>query len=389
LVMRWSSCPNRTMKIKDLQFARHILLSELSLSPETAQQLLDVSIEIKKIGEPDNIIDRGTSILYTKPSSLTMFLFKVLYAVLSKELDSNAERDKLGLVLLQRCKEYVYHDFKPESVSGPPVIVDFDKVEIPSFIVHEIVEPLTGKLFIPNVLFMPCNFTDSCRLVESAGELEDTSGMPIRGRFDGFPLIVCNCNVKNSAAQLAHLLVVALRYAMGAEKTIRLLRHILLDRSLSVLRNVILILKALRGELDLTVNFLDLLQSHAMLSEEEQQLSDDLQLKSFASDSYFGQFLKTASPQTEKQWSQWSMLMGLIEKQLTPSRGSMWPATENLKPHEDKLRAAIKEDAKEKGKTQSNFEEMLEVARNMYNHNSVEPGQLIENLLKDTRIWKQ
>ncbi len=82
------------------------------------------------------------------------------------------------------------------------------------------------------------------------------------------------------------------------------------------------------------------------------------------------------------------MLMGLIEKQLEPMRGSMWPTSESVKPHEDKLRLIIKERTEELGKPQANFEEMLEAARDLYNHNAIEPGQLIETMLKENRVWK-
>ena len=80
------------------------------------------------------------------------------------------------------------------------------------------------------------------------------------------------------------------------------------------------------------------------------------------------------------------MMMGLIEKQLTPARGSMWPATYNLKQFDDRRKAMIAEREKTKGSA-LNFEELLEVARDMYSHNA-KPGTLIENLLKDNRVWK-
>ncbi len=54
------------------------------------------------------------------------------------------------------------------------------------------------------------------------------------------------------------------------------------------------------------------------------------------------------------------MMMGLIEKQLTPMRGSMWPASENIKPFEDHRRALMLEHEEKKG-SQLNFEEMLEI----------------------------
>jgi len=69
-------------------------------------------------------------------------------------------------------------------------------------------------------------------------------------------------------------------------------------------------------------------------------------------------------------------------------RGSMWPASENIKPHEDKHRRMIALKAKERNKNQLNFEELLETARDLYNHNATTPGKLIEVVLKDNRVWK-
>ena len=235
---------------------------------------------------------------------------------------------------------------------------------------------------------MHCNFTDTCRIISSADELsKQYQGDGLVGNASKFPMILCNCNIHNSAAQLAHMTVKLLEINLGTDKTNRILRHILLDDSFSALGNLVLILKALRGEVDFVVEFLDLFQTNAMLSDEERATSQNLQMQSMAADQYLGKMLKSATPQVNKQWSQWSMLMGLIEKQLAPMRGSMWPATELVKPHEDKLRKMIREDAAKKGKNQSNFEEMLEVARDMYNHNAVEPGKLIEQMLKDVRVW--
>ena len=79
--------------------------------------------------------------------------------------------------------------------------------------------------------------------------------------------------------------------------------------------------------------------------------------------------------------------MGLIEKQLGHMRGSFWPASELVKPHEDKKRKMILKVTKDKGKNQLNIEEMLEVARDWYNHNAIEPGKLAEEVLKEERIW--
>jgi hypothetical protein len=128
------------------------------------------------------------------------------------------------------------------------------------------------------------------------------------------------------------------------------------------------------------------------LTDEEMNISSELKFKAVASDDYLNRHIKIAAekhtPTVFKQWSQWSMLMGLIEKQLGPMRGSMWPATENLGPHENNFRALVQLKAKEKNKNQLNYEELLETARDLYDHNAVEPGKLIEIMLKDNRVWK-
>jgi len=129
------------------------------------------------------------------------------------------------------------------------------------------------------------------------------------------------------------------------------------------------------------------------LSQDELRRSAVVQTSVIQTDNYLSQNIKVAAPpaqtsQINKQWSQWSMLMGLIEKQLEPMRGSMWPTTEMMKPHEDRFRLQIREKAKKKKKDHANYEDMLEVARDLYDHNAVEPGHLIEEMLKENRVWQ-
>jgi hypothetical protein len=382
------------MRVKDLQFAKYFLLTEIDLPPETTEEFLDCEIEIKDMGEPDSVVDRGSKLVFSNPSSTTMFLFRTLYALLSRKIESPIQRDKMGLALMVICKDYVYHDYKPKELSGPPVVIDPDKLSVPSFIIHEVVEPLIGKVKLHPVLFMPCKYTDTCRIIKGSADLQreySLKSLPV-GHHD-FPMVLCNCNVHNSAAQLAHTTVKLLELAVGKEKTHKILKHVLLNEDADIIGSVIMILKTLRGEIDIVISFLDYLEANALLSDEERHESEQLQMQAIQADSYLKHYVKVAdAPQTSqvsKQWSQWSAIMGLIEKQLSPMRGSMWPASENLRPHEDNLRALIKEDAQRKGKTQTNTEEMLEVARDLYDHNAIEPGTLIENLLKDVRVWKQ
>lgn len=377
------------MKVGDLQFARYFVLGEIDLQPDLDQKVLSCPIEMAD-GEADSVSFQEDKIVYSNPSSVTRFLFHTIYTALAQSIDLPIQRDKFALGLLHMCKSYVYAA-DPEKRKGPPIVLDFDKMSVPSFIIRELAEPLVGNIKKPLVFFTPCRFTDSCRPIDSLRNLEKQYNCPRqRLRQQDFPLLISNCSIHNPPAVLADLTVRCLELNLGEESANRLLRKILLgDRSM--LENLILITKTIRNEPIFTVDFLQFMQSHVKMSNDERTELSEKHYNEIAADQYLSTMLKVAGPpdtQVARQWSQWSMLMGLIEKQLTPMRGSMWPATENVKPHEDRLRAMMAERAAEKKKNQLNFEEMLEVYRDLYDHNVVEPGKLVEVIMKDERAWK-
>ncbi len=369
------------MKIRDLQFVNRLLGPEYD-------QVLDMDIQIENLGENDTIATKGNTLVYRKPSSIGQFLFHILQYLGAKHSDG-MDRDKLSLALYGAVVEYVHANNNEHKHPGPPVVIDFDKLSVPSFIIRELVEPLIGKVKASEVFFIPCNHIDTCTIVKDSHQLQN--GFSASFEEATFPLVVCNCDINNSAAQLCHITVKILENALGYEESQSVISKILLGQLGSVSSNLILILKVLKGDPAFIVEFLDLLDSHVELPYNREEALDS-QYKEIQGDSYLREHIvKTAapSPQVWRQWSQWSMLMGLIEKQLGPMRGSMWPATELVKPHEDKFRLMLKQRNKEKGKNQANFEEMLEAARDLYDHNAIEPGKLIEVLLKDNRVWKQ
>ena len=116
------------MKVKDLQFARRLLLTEIDLSPEIVRELLEVNIDIRNMGEPDAVTDRASTLIVNKPSSISMFLFRVIYTLLSRKINSPVQRDKMGLGVLHLCRNYAYHDFERREIPGPPVVVDPNKL---------------------------------------------------------------------------------------------------------------------------------------------------------------------------------------------------------------------------------------------------------------------
>lgn len=371
------------------------MLNEISLDPDEISALLDYDIEVVMKGEADTVTLRPGKIIYNNPSSITKFIYNVLYRLLAK-FSSGFGQDKLALGLFYAVKDYVYADFEPKELTGPPVFMSFDKVPAPAFIVHEIIEPLVGHIGSHGVLYMPCRFTDACRVIENRSKFQKLYNLPnTELSSNDFPLLLVNCNIHNSAARQAALLAKYLELAIEKPKADKVINNILLngDGSDNILPNLVLILKTLKGDPSFVTDFVMYLASASTLTPEETKLSQERQREVLRADKYLWQSIKTAAdaqtPQVFRQWSQWSLLMGLIEKQLSPMRGSMWPASELVKPYEDKLQMLMDEKAKTKKKSQLNFEEMLETARELYDHNAIEPGKLIEVIMKDERAWKQ
>lgn len=378
---------NVRMKVKDSQFARFFLTNEINLKSELVDEVLNYEIEVKS-GEPDTVFDRGDTLIVNSPSSLTRFLFNVLYTSLSKFVQKDVYKDKLGLGLLYMCKDYVYADYEPRVLNGPPVLVDFQKMSVPYYIIKEIVEPIVGTIDLQPVFFIKCKFTDTCRIVKSSENLSKQYDLPrMSVNNSDFPLILCNAAIQNSPAESAHLLVKTMEMSLGEQRSKRALKNILTDESSNLMSGLCLIVKTLRGEPDFLINFLKYLGSSVKLTGAETDKAESVCASVISGDTYLSQKI-ARDTQVFRQWSQWSMLMGLIEKQLTPMRGSMWPASETIKPTEDAFRAELKNRALKKGKTQLNFEELLESYRDIYDRDAVEPSKILEHVMRKNRVWK-
>jgi hypothetical protein len=356
------------MKVKDFQFIKNFLISREDIPSEISNNLLNFDVEIKN-GEKDHIVKRTNSVIYETPSSIMKFLYNLSCTLINEYTKDPLERDKNSLILLHLCRDYVYVNFDKNKNHVPPVVCKFNKFPISTLIMNELIEPITGKIDLPLLAFRECNFTDSCRFEPSKN------------------YIIINHNIHNNAAVLAHLIFKTLELHENEEFATKIIRKVLLGKDSDNLQNMITILQYIDGNPIFPFEFINLLQSHAKLTKDEVKDS----VKIIESDVKMQKMIKEAygnyTPQVFHQWSQWAMLMGLVEKQLGHMRGSFWPTTVKMKPHEDKKRKMIIETAKEKGKNQLNMEEMLEVARNWYNHNAVEPGKLFEKVLKEERVW--
>jgi len=379
------------MKISDSQFARYFLLHEVDLPSEVTADILEKQVDVQSVGEPDTVSRSGGAIIIHNPSSFVMFLYRMLESALSGLTADGYHRDKMGMALLHMCRDYAYKNHKVD-FSGPTILLDVDKIIVPSTIIRDIIEPLVGHLDASNVLFAPCFFTDAARVISSSRQLENEYDVEhLSLGYHEFPVVLVNASIYNKAAQNAHLVVKILESSLGIERSKKVIKNILLNERDGIISLLLMALKIGEGDPGFVMDFVQHLQDSTNLTPDEVNQAIHQQSEVIASDTYLSQHIKVAqmnSPQVFRQWSQWSMLMGLIEKQLQPMRGSMWPTSENVKPHEDRLRLMIKERAAEKGKSQANFEDMLESARDLYDHNAVEPGQLIETMLKENRVWK-
>lgn len=374
--------------IKDSQFAKSFLIDEVCLTNDLVQNILHTKIEVRTDGEPDTTVNRGDTLILHSPTSVSRFLFNMLFTSLSPHVAKPEHKDKLGLGLYHRVHQYVYNDYEPHSFVSPAVVTNYSKNPVVSFIMKDLIEPLTGPMHLPDLLFMKCNFTDTCRKIDNAAQLVKWYNLPKANVSMDFPLLLCNTNIRNSPAHAADLTVKTLNMCLGEDKTLDVLTLILKDESL--LANLVLIIRILQKEPDFVIEFLQNIIHSMNVAPADAEEAKSKFAKCVESDKYLGPMIRTARDNTtqNKQWSQWSMLMGLIEKQLSPMRGSMWPTSKTIKPHEDLLRIRQKELAKSKGKSQLNFSELLETYRDTFNHKAVEPGKIVEHMLKDNRVWK-
>lgn len=369
------------MIINDLQFARCLLSQELDLRDEVVQSILSIPITINHSGKTDEMhIKNG--IIYSRPSSITMFLFKVLEYALSKHTIEAVQKDAVGLSLFYMCKKYTRHDKKqPIRV---PALISSEKILSVSTIINNLLKPLFGNITMIPVLYASSPYHDCCQIIETSQDLDTDIFKDYKIPYNSFPIVLCNYNINNKAAQEADILAKILEISFG-DKYRGIIKTILMGEE-GISESVIDIIK-LSGMGEDFVDFLMCLESNINLSEDEQSVMVEAQARTIESDKYLSKLVKVSqqSQQATNQWSQWSVLMGLIEKQLEPMRGSMWPTTENMKPHEDRLRMLIH---KKNDGGYHTFEKMLEAARDMYGHKAIEPGKLLETVLKENRIWK-
>lgn len=385
------------MKLKDLQLVKFAVshCSDAFNDPWVSAFNKDIEIIYDKISnQVDKAQKKVDGIVIVNPTSVVKFLFNCLYHCLEEFFENEIDKDKLSLSIYYLCTNYVYedHDELASDKDLPPVLVSFDKFMVPSSILRNIIEPLVGRIDVYQVLYGSFVALDSATCVNSINDVSKLSNHKFNTLTHAdIPFVACNRSVRNKASIASDLLWQTLKCGFDEDKASRMLLEVFGDPS--VIEKIVVVLRTLDGDSDFIINFLRFLQTNCKLNIERSEQIDDQCHQIVESVCKDVSFNKVASdgkytPQVFRQWTEWSMLMGLIEKQLGSVRGSQWPATEALKPFEDKHREIIRQKAKKKNKKQLNFEELLETSREMFTHKASQPGKVYEVMLKENRVWK-
>ena len=372
------------MKIRDLQFAKLFIGKGEWLPAEAIAAIMGKNLEMVNEGEPNTISDRGSTVSVSPQDSVVMFLHNLIYQCASPLMGEGVKKDAMSLTLLQQVYEYVYRNYDQEK-QPHPVVLSFNKLSLPSFLIHDLIEPITGTLTVPRIVYADCPVTDAARWIESEKDLKTVRNVP-ESVFSGEPMLLVNSGVYNHAATMSHVLTLVLSANLGNDKAESFIAELLANDS--CVEQITTVVKLLYGDVEVLFNFLTYLSADKQLAEIG-KLRQTVEKDAFFKE----QLMKIGGPApfdagTNKQWEQFSILMGLIEKQLDRARGSRFPATEHMRSHEDAKRKEQNEVAKSKGKKQLNMEELLELARSWYKHKAVIPGELHEKLLTQLRVWK-
>ena len=364
------------MKLKDFQFVNHFVQNELYCEVE------DKEVRIIYDNKTDTAVSGVPSIELHRPSTVTKAIFNLIYHNYVEKIESEHKKDVFSLMLNHAVHDYTYRDDGFMDVDLPPVLLSGTKIFLPRLIIKEIVQPLIDqRIEILPVLFNPCKFTDTCRIIHSYQDLEHYE-LNVRSiPADKYPFVLCNMAIHNRAAILSHLLIRQLEDSLGQECARKIIKKILLDDEIVV--HIIRMADLLENNICLVADLIGYLKSYAGLSAEE--------LVEFSiiitNSKKLGKFAQMTNPQTEKQWTQWSSLLGLIEKQLGSFRGNRQEVSEMMK-EIDQQTEDIKTSKREKNKKSVlNMEELLEVSREQWDSHAVEPGKLYETLLQSNRIW--
>jgi len=369
------------MLLRDFQFINSFLndIPEVQISPDTDIQFVYDS-------EKDRCELSGNIVKLHCPTIISKTLFNVIYSLCEKEISNPHKKDLFSLSLYKTVFNHIYND-KQKNI-GPPVLMSCTKLHVPSMIIKELIEPIVDKkIDLLPIMFIKCGFTDSCRIVNSYTDFCDyykfeSNIVP----FTKYPFILKNDSINNRAASFSHIFLLQLEHNFGYDVTKNLIKKILLDEKEVVLDGMIKILYAFGNTVKFVNDFLTYLKIYSKVTGIENSLFVSSIRTHYIKNKNLSKFAQDNSA-VQKQWTQWSTLLGLTEKQLADMHGSKRELSENMKEYDQEFIQLKKKKMKEKNKKDLNNEEFLEIARERFDTNAIEPGKLSEVLLEKLRDW--
>lgn len=371
------------MQIKDFQFVSTFLndIPEVDIDPTT-------DIRIVLDSETDRCEKKGNGIVLHTPTLVSKTIFNLIYSLCEEKITNPHKKDVFSLSLYKSIFNHIYNDDSTKMCIGPPVLVSCKKLHIPSMIIKELIEPIINKkIELLPVMFIKCGFSDSCRIVHSYTDFCDyykfeSNIVP----FTRYPFILCNHSIENKAALFSHVLLLQLENSFGYDTASSLIKKILLDEKEVVLDGIIKIIYAFGNTPTFVNEFLTYLKTYSKLIGGETALFISSIRAHYEKNDSLKKLAQMDSA-VSKQWTQWSTLLGLTEKQLSEMHGSKRELSENMKEYDKDLELLKQKKRKELNKKDLNKEDLLEVSRDQYNAKAIEPGQLNEVLLNKMHDW--
>ena len=363
------------MKIRDFQFIRSFAASNGTNID------LDIDVNVIDDGKTDFISTRGKSIEIHSPSSISRTLFNLTYRLVEKEIESPHKKDLFALALSENIHDYIYRDEEDCFENTPPIVMSGKKSQIVNIIIKEIIEPVIDeKIELAPIFVSKCTFSDPCRIILSRKDLPERYGEHIS--FSRYPLILCNSNIKNRPSLTAALLIKQLELATE-KKSEKIIKNLLLNEQEDLLRKVVKVLSTFEQDAEFVEEFLSFLKTYCTMSVAEEVVVIEIIASATRRMSKYSQKYNS---DVQIQWTNFPMMMGIIEKQLGGSRGSKRELSELMK-EIDQEKLKLKNRAMKKKKRTLNMEDLLKLYREFYQTKIHEPGKLCETLLQDVRNW--
>lgn len=367
------------MKLSDFQFVNKFL-------KENIGNYENLDVHIVSDDKNDVSFKSGKTIEIHSPTTVSKTLFNLIYRYCEDLISNPYKKDMFSISLVNSINDYVYYDCGFTNIELP-VITSSKKIHFLSIIINDIIEPLLDKKIdrLP-LLINDCAITDSCRIIKSYSDFFDLFNFKIQNvPYSYYPLILCNKSVENEASICSHILINELENSLGKESCSNAIKNILLDSE--IFTHVINVLSIFKDDPKFVDDFISYIKLHAKMNDNEQEVFVSLIVAEYKKNKLMNKYAQNYNEDVRKQWTNWSTMLGIMEKQLGGYRGSRREVTKSME-EVDKNREKERNKIRRKRRKKTlNAEEALDIYRNQYDTNVSEPGVVFDKLLQDNRVW--